>query len=56
MPKNLSSRKGNVKNIRSNSLRATKKTQKLNLQVKRLANGQKIRISNKEFRDIQKMA
>ena len=56
MAKNISERKGNIKNIRSNSLRATKKTQKLNLQVKRLANGKKIRISNKETRDIAKNA
>lgn len=56
MPKNFTSRKGNVKIFVPIHYVLSKKTQKLNLQVKRLANGQKIRISNKEFRDIQKMA
>ena len=36
MATNVSNRKGNVKNLRSHSLRATKKRQKLNLQVVRL--------------------
>ena len=36
MATNVSNRTGNVKNLRSHSLRATKKRQKLNLQVVRL--------------------
>lgn len=56
MPANISNRKGNVKNLRSHSLRSTKKRQKLNLQVVRLADGTKKRISTKEKRDLLKNA
>lgn len=54
MAANISNRKGNVKNLRSHSLRATKKRQKLNLQVIKLANGVKKRISTKEKRTLLK--
>ena len=54
MATNISSRKGNVKNLRSHSLRATKKRQKLNLQVVRLADGTRKRISTKEIRSALK--
>lgn len=56
MATNISNRTGNVKNLRSHSLRATKKRQKLNLQVVRLDNGKKVRISMKEKRELLKNA
>ena len=56
MAKNLSNRKANVKNIRPNCLKATKKKQNLNLQVVTLDNGQKVRISTKEARTMKKVA
>ncbi len=54
MAANVSNRKGNVKNLRSHSLRATKKRQKLNLQVVKFADGTKKRISTKEKRTLLK--
>ena len=54
MAVNVSNRKGNVKNIRSHALNATKKRQNLNLQVYRLEDGTKVRISAKEKRTLLK--
>ena len=54
MAKNLSNRSANIKNIRSKSLRATKKEQRLNLQVVTLDNGTKARLSTKEARTLKK--
>ena len=54
MAVNVSARKGNVKNIRSHALNATKKRQKVNLQVYRLDDGSKVRLSVKEIRDLNK--
>lgn len=51
---NVSTRKGNVKNERSHALNATKKRQKLNLQILRLEDGTKVRISAKEKRTLKK--
>ena len=51
---NASQRKGNVKNMRSHAMNATKKRQKLNLQVHRLEDGTKVRISTKEKRTLLK--
>ena len=56
MAKNSSNRKPNVKNIRPNCLKATKKKQGLNLQVVTLDNGQKVRVSAKEARTMKKVA
>ena len=56
MATNVSNRTGNVKNLRSYSLRATKKRQKLNLQIVRLADGRKVRMSTKEKRELLKNA
>lgn len=56
MATNVSKRTGNVKNLRSHSLRATKKRQKLNLQIVRLADGTKVRKSTKEIRELLKNA
>jgi len=56
MAKNLSNRKANVKNLRPNCLKATKKKQNLNLQVVTLDNGQKVRVSAKEARTMKKAA
>ena len=56
MAKNVSSRKPNVKNIRPNCLKITKKKQGLNLQVVTLANGKKRRVSCKEARTMKKAA
>ena len=55
MAKNVSSRKGNVKNKRSHSLRATRTLQKLNLQPDRDENGKKVRRSVREIRNKRKM-
>ena len=55
MAKNVSTRKGNVKNKRSHSLRATLTKQNLNLQVVRDENGNKVRRSVKEIRSSRKM-
>jgi len=54
MAVNKSKRKGNVKNIRSHALNSTKKRQKPNLQVYTLDNGEKVRLSVKEIRDLNK--
>ena len=54
MAKNITTRKDNVKNIRSHALNATKKRQNLNLQVYRLEDGTKVRISTKEKRTLLK--
>lgn len=51
---NASQRKGNVKNMRSHAMNATKKRQKLNLQVHRLEDGTRVRISTKEKRTLLK--
>ena len=55
MAKNVSTRKGNVKNKRSHSLRATLTRQNLNLQVVRDEDGTKVRRSVKEIRTSRKM-
>ena len=47
-------RKGNVKNKRSHACNATKTRQNLNLQVYRLDDGTKVRISTKEKRTLLK--
>ena len=51
---NVTTRKDNVKNIRSHALNATKKRQNLNLQVYRLEDGTKVRLSAKEIRTLKK--
>ncbi|MEE0683766.1 MAG: hypothetical protein UC703_05075 [Bacilli bacterium] len=56
MATNVSNRKGNVKNLRSHSLRANKKRQKLNLQIVRTEDGRKVRMSTKEKRELLKNA
>jgi len=54
MAVNISKREGNVKNTRSHALNATKKRQNLNLQVYRLEDGTKVRLSTKEKRTLKK--
>ena len=54
MAVNVSGRKGNVKNIRSHALNATKARQNVNLQVYRLEDGTKVRLSAKEIRTLNK--
>ena len=54
MAVNVTTRKGNVKNIRSHALNATKSRQKVNLQVYRLEDGTKVRLSTKEIRTLNK--
>ena len=54
MAVNISGRKGNVKNIRSHALNATKTRQNVNLQVYRLEDGTKVRLSTKEKRTLLK--
>lgn len=54
MAVNISKRVGNVKNQRSHALNSTKTRQKLNLQVYRLDDGTKTRISAKEKRTLLK--
>jgi ribosomal protein L28 len=54
MAVNVSKRKGNVKNIRSHALNATKTRQNVNLQVYRLEDGTKVRLSAKEIRTLKK--
>lgn len=54
MAVNVSTRKGNVKNKRSHACNATKERQNLNLQVYRLEDGTKVRISAKEKRTLLK--
>ena len=51
---NISGRKGNVKNKRSHALNATKTRQNVNLQVYRLEDGTKVRLSAKEIRTLKK--
>ena len=54
MAKKLTSRKPLFGNLRSHSCRATKTRQNLNLQVHRLEDGTKVRISTKEKRTLLK--
>lgn len=54
MAVNVTRRKGNVKNKRSHALNATKKRQNLNLQIFRLVDGTKVRLSAKEIRTLKK--
>ena len=54
MAVNVTSRTGNVKNKRSHALNATKTSQNLNLQVVRLDDGSKVRMSTKEKRTLLK--
>ncbi|MDO4996153.1 MAG: 50S ribosomal protein L28 [Bacilli bacterium] len=54
MAVNVSNRVGNVKNKRSHALNATKSRQGLNLQVYRLEDGTKVRLSTKEKRTLLK--
>ncbi len=54
MAVNISNRVGNVKNKRSHALNATKSRQNLNLQVYRLEDGTKVRLSTKEKRTLLK--
>ena len=52
---NISSRKPNKsKNLRSHALNTTNSTQALNLQVVRLEDGTRVRISAKEARTLRK--
>ena len=52
MAVNITTRKDNVKNKRSHALNATKKRQNLNLQVYRLEDGTKVRLSAKVIRTL----
>ena len=54
MAVNVTTRVGNVKNKRSHALNATKSRQDLNLQVYRLEDGTKVRLSTKEKRTLLK--
>jgi len=54
MAVNISGRKGNVKNIRSHALNATKKRQRVNLQAYKLEDGSTVRLSTKEIRTLNK--
>ena len=54
MAVNITTRKDNVKNMRSHALNATKKRQNLNLQVYKLEDGTKVRLSAKEIRTLKK--
>lgn len=56
MAKNVSNKKPLAGNRRSHSCRATKHTQKVNLQVVTLDNGQKVRMSTRELRTMNKCA
>ena len=53
MAKNLSDRKNMSSNIRSFSLKDTKKTQKVNLQTVKI-DGKKVRLTTKEIRSLEK--
>ena len=53
MAKNISNRKSNVANNRPFSLKATKNTQKVNLQTT-VVNGKRVRLSAKEIRTMKK--
>ena len=54
MAVNVTTRKDNVKNMRSHALNATKKRQNLNLQVYKLEESTKVRLSTKEIRTLKK--
>lgn len=54
MATNISNRKPNFKNLRSHARNKTSKKQGLNLQVVRLENGEKVRLSAKEIRTLKK--
>ena len=55
MAVNISGRKPNMrKRIRSHALNTTNSVQKLNLQVVRLEDGTKVRVSAKEARTLRK--
>lgn len=54
MAVNVSNRKGNVKNLRSHAMNTSKKRQKTNLQVVKLDDGSKVRLSVKEIRTMNK--
>lgn len=53
MAKNLSDRKNMSSNNRTFSLKATKKTQKVNLQTVK-NDGKKVRLTTKEIRSLEK--
>lgn len=55
MPKNISNRKNNSAKNRPFSLKATNKTQKVNLQTIKIEN-KKVRLSAKEIRSLKKAA
>ncbi len=55
MPKNISTKKNNSAKNRPFSLKATNKTQKVNLQTVKIGNKRK-RLSAKEIRDMKKAA
>ena len=54
MGKNLSCKKPNSANKRSHALNSTKTQQKVNLQVVRLEDGTRVRVSAKEARTLRK--
>ena len=54
MAVNVTSRTGNVKNKRSHALNATKTRQNLNLQVVRLEDGTKVRMTAREKKTLLK--
>ena len=54
MAKKVTNRKPLTGNKRSHALNATKKQQKLNLQVIKLEDGTKIRLSAREIRSLRK--
>ena len=54
MAVNVTTRKDNVKNMRSHALNATKQRQNLNVQVYKLEDGTKVRLSTKEIRTLKK--
>ena len=55
MPKNISTKKNNSAKNRPFSLKATNKTQKVNLQTVKIGN-KRMRLSAKEIRDMKKAA
>ena len=55
MAVNISNRKPNLrKRLRSHALNTTNSTQKLNLQVVRLGDGTRVRVTTKEARTLRK--
>ena len=54
MATNISKKKPKSANRRSHALNATKRQQKLNLQVERLADGTKVRLTARERRTLTK--